>query len=106
MDMDYQRFPGQFLRGDAGVVSQPVMGVDDIEFILVLHGYGPSDHGVAGHLLHQVFAILAGELVFLAIGDAEILDLALPLLIHYLGKLFRICVGNEVGADMDELDFL
>ena len=106
MHVDHQRFAGELLGGDAGIVAKPVVGVDDVEFILSLHGDGAAHHGIAGHLLHEVGAVLAGKLVLLAIADGEVFHLAAFFFFDELAKLLRIGVGNHVGADVDELDLV
>ena len=106
VDVDDQRLAGQALGGDAGIVGEPVVGVDHVEFILVLDGYRAAHKGVAGNLFHKVGAIFPGELVFLSILDAEILDLAAALFLNELVELLRVHVGDHIGADVDELDLV
>ena len=106
MHVDHQGFPGEFLGGDAGVVAEPVVGVDYVKFVLALHGDGSTNHGVAGHLFHEVGAVLAGEFVFLAIAYGEVLHLALFLFLDEFGELLGVCVRYHVGADVNELHFV
>ncbi len=101
--MHHERLPGHLLGGDAGIISKPVMGMDHVELILVLHGDRASHHCVSCHFLHQIGSILPGELELLTILDAEILDLMASLLFDHVMELLRIEVRYHVGPDMDEL---
>ena len=63
MDMDNQRLASQFFRGYSSEIGEPIVGVDDIELILVLHRYRASYHSVAGDFLKQVGTIFPGKTV-------------------------------------------
>ena len=102
MHVHHQRFAGEFFGGNAGKVGEPVVGVDDVEFILVLHRYGACHHRVPGNLFEEVRSVFAGELVFLPEADAEILHLPGAFVFYYLRKFFWVGVGNQVRIDVDE----
>ena len=59
MYMHDKRLAGKLLGADPGKICQPVMGMDYIYLIPVLHGYCRPDHGIAGDLLHEVGAVFA-----------------------------------------------
>ena len=106
MDMDHQWLAGQLLGGNSGKVCKPVVGVDDIEFVLVLHGYRSADHCVTGNLLHEVGAILAGELVLHSVLDPEILALPPALLFHDGREFLRADIRYHVRTDVDKLHLI
>ena len=56
--MDHERFAGKFLRSYSGQIGQPVMGMDEVELVLVLHGYGTTYHSITRYLFHEVGTIL------------------------------------------------
>ena len=101
--MDNERLAGQFLGRDAGQIGQPVVGVDDVELILVLHRYRASDHRIVGHLLHKVRAIASGKTELRADALGKILALEPALRLHHLVELLRIHVRDHVRADAHEL---
>ena len=100
--VDYQRLAGHLLGSDSGRICEPVVGVDEVELTLVLLGYGSAHHRIACDFLHEVGAVLARELVFLAVLEAEILHLTLPLLLHVRVEVDRIHIRDEVAVDMEE----
>ena len=104
--MDDQRLAGKFLCGYSGKIGKPVMGVDHIEFILMLHGYGATHHGIAGDLFHQVGSIASGETEFLADMLGERLLLESPLRLYHLLELVRIDIRDHIRSDSDELDLV
>ncbi len=106
MHMDDQRLAGEFLGGDTGIIGEPVVRMDDIELILALQGDGAAHHGIAGHFLHEVGAVFAGELELLSVADGEVLHLPLFLFLDELAELLRIGVRNHIGADVDEFDLV
>ena len=61
MHVDYERLACELLGCNSGQVGKPVVGVDEIELILVLHCDGTSDHCIPGDFLHQVGAIASRE---------------------------------------------
>ena len=102
--VDHQRLARDALGGDAGVVGQPVVGVDDVELTLEVAGHLRRNHGVAGHLLHEVGAVLAREGVALlpGVGALPHLLAALDILLVVLVVLFGRDVGDHVRVDVDE----
>ena len=84
MNVHHERLARKLLGGDAGKVGEPVMGVDDIELVLVLHGDGAAHHGVAGHLLHEVGTVLTRELELGSVNPPE------RLLLLFIGSADKI----------------
>ncbi len=101
--VDHERFSGELLCGDAGKVGEPVVGVDYVKLVLLLESDRAAHHSVACDLLHKVGAVLAGELEFLSVGYAEILDLTRPFLLHYVLEILGAYIRNHIGAHVDEL---
>ena len=54
VDMDHKRLAGQLLGGNSSQIGQPVVGMDDIELIFMLHGDRTTYHSIACHLLKEV----------------------------------------------------
>ena len=102
VDMHYERLACKLLCSYSGQICQPVMGMDDIEFVGVLKGDRGAYHGISCHLFHQVFAVFAGKLVFLPVLDPETFDLAFPLFFHHFGEILRVHIRHHIRADMNE----
>ena len=106
VNVDHKGLSGEFLGGDAGVICEPVVGVDYVKLVLSLHCDRAAHHGVAGDLFHEVGAVLARELEFLAITDGEVLYLTAFFFFYQTAEFLRVCVRDHVGTDVDELDLV
>ena len=100
----YQRLAAHFLGGDAGQIGEPVVGVDHVK--VVLCGNCASDHCIAGHLLVEVGAVLAGEFVFAAEVGGELHCLEVALLFAKQRIIFRRDVGHKIAAHTQELNLV
>ena len=103
-----ERLARDALGGDAGVVGEPVVGVDHVELPLQVAGHLGCDHRIAGHLLHEVGAVFAREGVALlpGVGRRPGLLSRLDILLMVALVLFGRDVGHHVGIDVDERHLL
>ena len=106
VDVNDQRLAGQFLGCDSGEICEPVVCVDDIKFILMLHCNGTSDLSIAGNLFHKVGAVLAGELELLSEADTRFQRTFLFHLFDGAEILVRIHIRHEVGVNVHKLHLI
>lgn len=102
-----ERLARHALGGDAGVVGEPVVGVDHVELPFEVLGDLRGHHGVTGHLLHEVGAVLSrkGVTLFPCVGRGP--DLLTRFYIAFVVDLvlFGGDVGHHVRVDVDERHF-
>ena len=101
--MHYERLSCQLLSRNTCKISEPVVCVNHIKLILVLHCDSRADHSVACYLFHKVCTVFSRELVLLAVLHTKTLDLSLALLFHHCGEVLRINIRDHVASDVNEL---
>ena len=102
-----QRLARYALGRDAGVVGQPVVGMDQIELPGQIAGYLGRDHRVAGDFLHQIGPVFAREAV--PFGPSLLIEdrsAGTAVLLGIGVELLGSDVRHHVRIDMDKGQFL
>ena len=106
--MHDQRLARYALGGDTGVVGEPVVGVDHVELPFEVLGDLRGHHGVTGHLLHEVGAVLSrkGVTLFPCVGRGPDFLSGFDVALLVLFVLFGGDVRYHVRVDVDERHLL
>ena len=101
--MHDERLSRKFLGCYAGKICEPVVSMNNVELLCILHGDSSSDLGIAGHLFKQIGTILPGEFELLSESDCSLGDALLLHLLYGAKILFRIHIRNDVRVHIDKL---